>query len=445
MEGNKQKSKGLKRAIIIALVIGIVGVVVVGGWRAWRTDQTRKIILTDGTRVEFLGTTVGNQQFTTDTRWQILARRYLPNRFQNWIPLPIAGSCTSGTNEAGIYLSVTTPMGSNVNSLPWQYYITEDASGFRYGRDGGYSSFGGASGNRVYGFNMRAFPRRDREFLFHLLDLKGVVMGTLRVPNPITGSFPEWKPLPLPQTQTNGPVTLTLNGLKETGGEDWRYANPSWRIESSDPAWVKAKARSVMLSDATGNSGQFLSLQEKAWKLQTLVYRSRLEDFTAGEQLVVTNLVVPEAGKFISVDQSADCAGANLNLMVISGAGEFVISNGVTRFMGPATSESHGTTSDGRNMVERLSSTKPFLFIETRNLQQNDELEFYAQDENGKKIEIKSNGWRGSSGGRRSYTPTLNLPEGLKSLTVRVVVSRPLAFEYMVDPKEVKKLVKSGK
>jgi hypothetical protein len=437
MDGTTKSPKHLGRIIIILLLIGVATGVLVVGLRGQRESRARRVVLTDGTQVEFLGTSVGSTNFTTETKWQQMARTYLPRRFQNWLPPITSGNCGSGSNSVAVYLSVSNSSGTNLSSLPWNYYVTEDETGFRYPHEGGYCSFGGYTSPKIYGFTLRAYPRREKEFLFHLMDSKGVVMGSLRVPNPLFGAFPEWKPLPLPQTQTNGPVILTLQGLREQKGDTWCYIDPKWHLEATDPAWVKAQPRSQILEDSTGNSGQSLSLREGAWKLHTAVYRKRVEDFTPSEQLVVTNLAVPSAGNFVSVDQSAECAGVRINLLVLAGAGTITISNGVARSMSPTVSYSNSSSSDGRNRTESWGRSTSFLLVETTNTQEGDEIEVHVRDENGKEIKVESNGYSGRSGGIRTYGPGFKVPDGVKSLSVQIIVNRPLPFDFMVNPKDV--------
>jgi len=51
-------------------------------------------------------------------------------------------------------------------------------------------------------------------------------------------------------------------------------------------------------------------------------------------------------------------------------------------------------------------------------------------------------GYDTEKGGVRIYKPSFNPPIGTKSLTVQIVVDRPLPFEFMVEPADVQQ---SGK
>jgi hypothetical protein len=437
MESNQQAKK-LILAILIVLVAVIAIAIVVAAKRARTAEAARHATLPDGTTVELLGTAVGNATFTTETKWQGTLRRYLPGRWLKWLPAISSGSCSSSSNSVTVYLRVTNPRLTASSSLPWYGYRTEDETGFNYSQDGGNCSFGGTAGNQVYGLSLRAYPRRQRNFLFQLLDVKGAVVGSLRVPNPVSGKFPDWKPLPLPQTQTNGPVALTLRGLEERGDSRWRYLNLNSHVESASSSWEKARARIQLLQDSTGNEGSMLSRRELAWKVQVFVFRERLQDFAANEQLVVSNLTLPTSGNFSLVNQSAICGGVSVKVLVLAGAGQLTITNGVQHFMlppSPGSGSGHSTYSTGTSTVESWSSNDPFLLVEANNCQANDEVEFHLHDDQGREIKVNTNGYQG--GGVRKYNPTYNPPGDAKFVTLTIVVNRPLPFEFMVNPADV--------
>jgi hypothetical protein len=429
------------RAVLVLVLLGVlIGIAVaVAMIRARREYRVRHATLPDGSVVELLGTAVGGAIFTTETKWQGIARRILPARFQNWLPAAMSTSCAAGSNGVTVYLHVVSSIPTLVTSKSWQQEVTEDESGFRYPGAENYCSFTDVSGKTMWGFTFGAYPRRQREFLLHLLDKNGVTMATLHVPNPLRGPFPAWQPSPLPQTHTNGPVMLTLQSLEERENRRSVYSNPKWRLEATDPAWAKAAPRAITLLDATGNEGSFLSRREAAWKIRTLVCRERPQDFAPNEQLVLTNLALPAAGNFTSVDQSAERAGVTIKVLVLAGPGTFGLSNGVTRFMLPGT---NGYSTDdyyGNGYgVERWVSSTPFLMVEARNIQPDDELQFHIRDENGREVKVEMNGNDTRRSGGRMYKPAFKPADGVKFLTLQVLVNRPRLFEFMVNPADVR-------
>src|SRR5262245_21733947 len=252
-----------RRLLLILLLAGVAAGLVMVALLSPRGPG--RVAFANGSRVEFLGTTVGNQTFSTEKRGYKLARRWLPSRWSGWLPPVVSGTCGSGTNSITVFIRLIDPSsGLPRGQLPWSGYTTEDDSGFRYARVGGHCSFGGSATAQVMGLILTTYPRRQPEFAFHFLDAKQTVLGSLRVPNPLRGSFAEWEPRALPQTKTNGPVVFTLESLQEAGSEPWRSVSPTWKMVSTNPAWANAKPRSLVLYDATGNEGLWLSPREPA-------------------------------------------------------------------------------------------------------------------------------------------------------------------------------------
>jgi hypothetical protein len=434
---NTRATSKLGRLIFALLMVGIVSGIAIAVARARNADRARHIVLTDGTQVELLQVSAGNATFTTDSKWQQIARRYLPGPFQGWLPGVSSTTTTGSSNDVTVYMRITKPAGTPVTSPPWRYYVTEDANGSRYSRESGYFSFLGPGPQTIYGFSLQAYPRREREFLFQMLDSNEKIMGSFRIENPLSGTFPAWKPLALPQTRTNGPVILTLKGLEERGGKSWPFIGPEWSVEAIDPAWINAAPRSKKLLDSTGNSSsEFLSFKESAWKLQTSVYRTRLQDFAPNEKLAITNLAVPTAGNFIPVNQSTDCAGVKISLLALAGAGTLTVSNGVANSMSATAENGYSSTFDGHNKIETWGSSTPFLWVTAQNTKEGDHIEIHITNETGKEIYIEQNG-ENSQSGARIFCPSLTLPPEVKSLSVHIIVNRPLHFEFMVNPKDV--------
>jgi len=434
------KPRNVVRGIIIVLLMGVaVAVVVLGVWMLG-ANHGRHATFPDGSTVEFLGTTVGTATFTTERKWESFARHILPTRLQGWLPA-IIGVCnnSNGSNSVTVHLRVINPSRTAGGSMPWQDYVAEDESGFRYPSGGGYCTSSDLSGNTWCSLALSAYPRRQREFLFNFLDQKGVVVASLRVPNPVRGPFPEWQPAPMPQTQTNGPVKLTLESLEEIRDGRWHYPRLKFHLQAIDPAWAEAKERYSTLVDSTGNEGSFLSRREKTWKLKTSVFRERPQDFATNEQLVLTNIAVPTPGNFVTIVQSADRAGVSIKILVLAGTGTFGISNGITRFMLPTSSGAGGrsTTSQGTNTTEYWGIGAPTLLVEARNLQGDDEIQFHASDDTGRELNVASYGYDGINGGGRMYKPSFTPLDGAKSVTIQIMINRPLRFEFLVNPADV--------
>lgn len=413
-------------------------------------QEDAAVVFPDGSRIELLGTAVGGQVFTTEKRWHKVAKRWVPSRFHRLFPPVSSGSCSSSTNSVTVYFKLTDLSGAFTRGgLPWDGYGADDDTGFRYARDGGYCSFGGGATPQILGLSLRAYPRRQAEFNFQFFDAKRAVLGSLRVPNPLRGPFVDWKPAPLPQSQTNGPVTLTLEGLQERGNAQSRYASPKWKLTATNSAWANAKARYFTLRDATGNEGQWLSPREPAWIVSTVVHREKPEEFGPEERFRIDDISIPKAGELVALDQSHELDGVRLKVLLVAGAGRLIITNGVTRAMfppSPGGDSGNSRTTSGQISMESWGSRTPFLLVEAENVERDDEVRLRLLDDRGREMKLDSDsGWEGMNGGgrryRRGFTP---LPDA-KTLSLEVIVSRPLPFEFMVDPKDVQPATSSGK
>lgn len=444
LTGERHASKNLIRSIaFVLLVCAAIGFALVEARRALADRHARFVTFPDGSRLEFLGTVMGTGTFSTDTPWQRLARLYLPARFQSSLPAVIECSgIYSDTNSATIILRLTNPTNAP-GRAPWSSYVPEDHNGFRYPGNGGYSVRSDAKGNYTFALGLQSFPRREPKFSLHFEDMNGVDVATVQVANPTTGPFPDWQPSPLPQIQTNGPVTLTLESLTENMKTDGSapHLNPKFNLRASNPAWMDAEASVKKLLDATGNEGMLLSPREPAWKLRASVFRKRTNDFAANEQLVLTNLALPASGQFQSLDRSADCDGVGVKVLVVAGAGRFGLSNGVTRFVQPPSpgmgGEFNSTVGNGYS-VETWGSSTPFLLVEVRNARPDDEIQVHALDDSGRveRIETGRNGT--SSSGVNIYKFAFDPAQDAKFVTLTLVVNRPLLFDFLLNPADVR-------
>ena len=426
----------MRRYLLLALafvVVAILSVVLIP-----RGEDARIITLPDGKRVEFLGTTIGNQSFTTEKSWHKLAKRILPMRFQNWIPSATTGILSSGTNSITVFLRVSDPTSGPVNSYPWRGYRVEDSTGFAYKRENGFSILRGGS-NEIVGLILRAFPRRESDFRLILLGDTNSEMATLRVPNPIRGPFTEWKPLPLPQTQTNAAVVLTLESIREGGSATHRSLIPKWNIRALAPDWDSAKVKQYTFLDASGNEGYWLSPREPAWTVHAKVHRQAPEHFSAEEKVVFTNLALPTNGSFTSVNTVETRLGVKLNFYALANAARFYVTNGLQYGSSPFT-EADGDghwSSSGNKRIESWASSNLFTVLEATGYLEDDEIRLRLLDEQGGELPFRGREvWDSTDRGRMyrlQFPPLANV----KTISLEVIVSRPLHFHFIVNPKDV--------
>ena len=182
------------------------------------------------------------------------------------------------------------------------------------------------NGVEIQGFMFDAYPRRDRNMILRVMNNgqrgQQVSKEQFVVSNPTRGSFAKWTPDPIPDTQSDGDLSVTLTKLVAGAQSPYNRGNG---VAKNDPLnkcvqlnfdfqqkgqsvtnWRPIK---VVTSDATGNSlqgwineyyqnGHTSSYQyqeslwpdEPAWKLR--VEFSRTSGFSDDEVWAVTNVPV---------------------------------------------------------------------------------------------------------------------------------------------------------
>jgi hypothetical protein len=182
------------------------------------------------------------------------------------------------------------------------------------------------SGVDIQGFMLDAYPRRDSKMVLRTMSYgqrgQQVSKEQFVVSNPARGLFPKWTPDPLPSTQSDGDLDVTLNKLVANAQLPYNRGNG---VPQNDPINkciqldfdIQQKGQSVtnwrpvrvVTSDATGNSlqgwindfhqngqqsGYFyqqgLWPNEPAWKLR--LEFSRTSGFSDDEIWAVTNVPV---------------------------------------------------------------------------------------------------------------------------------------------------------
>ena len=430
----------MKSSLIFGLLIAaVLAVAVVAGLMVRRDrSASRQVTLSTGNTIEVLALLPAEQSFTSEKPWERRLRQVLPARWVGWLAAPTKGRCGSGTNSATLYLRIDGLAPGA--PLPWSNYVAEDDTGFRYPMEGGYCSFGGGAGGggKIFGFTLRAFPRRQKDFLVRFLAANRTELGALRVANPYPGPFPAWAADSLPITRTNGPVALTLASLELAGEPAWRYLKPQWRLAATDARWAEAKAGFASVADATGNEGSILSPREPVWRVRTRVHRQRREDFNADERAVFAGLPVPGAGAVVALERTAEQGGVKLRLRAIADQGTLYFTNGVVGALAPGNA-GRGSTSDGQTTVEYWSSDRPFLLLEIQGATWEDETRLRLGDQTGQELKLDANpGYDGLNGGGQMHLRKLAITTNTTALSLEVIVSRPLTFEFFIRPDEVR-------
>lgn len=432
----------VSRAILLFSTLALLALgVAFAVWLAPRF-RTEAVTLPDGTTIEFLGTGVGGATFSTEKPWEKFARRHLPWRFQKWMRPALSLSCSSGSNSVTAYFLLTTPGGGPMTRIPWEGHRVGDGRGEWFARQGGSCSSGG--GPMLHGLVFRAHHRRQPEFIVQFLGQKDAVIAEFKVPNPVRGPFPEWQAVPLPQTRTNGPVSLTLRAANRAGRDDYPYLKADWEVVSDDPLWKNARPGWIAASDATGNSGPYLSPREPAWKLSTQLHRQEAKDFTDEEKRSFQALTPLKETEVRTLIETQTVAGVTVNHLLLVAPGRLSRTNGQPFFLEPGTFGSgSGSSSTGASIHRYWNSDTPALFFEIRGLGDHDEVRFQITGSDGRKIELEDSGTSWEQDLRTGYRrfPPAELPE---TFNLELIVSRPLSFEFMIDPREIRGAVQKN-
>jgi hypothetical protein len=178
-------------------------------------------------------------------------------------------------------------------------------------------------GDEMVGFPLDAFPRRQGKFYLRVLEwsrqnVRQTVKNGFVISNPARGHFPAWLPDPLPNTQEDDDLSVTLNRL-EFGAKTPYTRNPNapndpmnkgvlaaFQIQQNGKTATNWQPAQVETSDATGNhimgwcdshweNDEEVTLyqyglwpDEPAWKLRFEF--SRTSGFHADELWTVSNV-----------------------------------------------------------------------------------------------------------------------------------------------------------
>ncbi len=426
------KFRELIRAVLLFLVLLAVGLLVVFAVRAIRDSGQPTVVFADGSRFILLGTTIGNQTFTTEKAWHKYARRWL-----GWSPeaITISSGSTSAnisTNALTVWFKILDANGRSTDSLPWTWYEAIGADGFRFPIGGSYGS------SDIHYIKLEAYPRRQAKFELQFLDRDRHLLRSVRMRNPVRGPFPNWVAERLPSTHTNGPLVVTLESLTERSNRYSVWIEPKWKLETTDPRWREAKPSRTDFEDPTGNRGRHLSFAEQAWKLTLPFRRPDSRDYSNEEKFLLSDLAVPEPGSVHILEREFVRMGVKFNVQCLVGVGTLAITNRTSYAMIPKRL-GYSRRSDAHTTVETWGSMKPFLLIESGPPDPLDEIRFRLISSDGREIPLESSGWYGTPEGGRKYQQKFDVTNDISSMSLEVIVSRARLFEFMVDPTEVQR------
>jgi hypothetical protein len=299
------KTKILLWSAVAILVIGIVAGAIV--WQA----RPQVIILKDGSKLTLVGVSYGKHHVAPKIKGSASARRGV-------------GSIDTTNDTLAVYvLSERKGNRGGPNDQLMIYDPANTACVSSWARDTTQIK----NGLEMQGFLLDAFPRHDRKIVLRISAWNSngngyqPTKGQFVISNPTRGPFPKWTPDPLPDTQSDGDLDVTLtrliygvkgfdrgNGLSKNDPMD-KAVLAAFRTEQKGVVMTNWQPYHIEMSDATGNqigNSSWSNTRENdeavmkyqwglwpdepAWKLN--VEMTRTSGFKDDEEWTVQNLPV---------------------------------------------------------------------------------------------------------------------------------------------------------
>jgi hypothetical protein len=150
----------------------------------------------------------------------------------------------------------------------YQVLVYDKAATACVGNWGGGNSRQIKNGMEVMGIQLDAFPRRDRNIYLRIMSWgqrgQQLAKGQFVISNPARGSFPKWSPEPLPDTQSDDDLNVTLTklncGARGFNGGNAPASDPrnkavlvAFHTEQKSVVVTNWQPIRIETSDATGN------------------------------------------------------------------------------------------------------------------------------------------------------------------------------------------------
>jgi hypothetical protein len=425
----------MKKIILWSVaVILIIGITVAGIW--W-LRRPQIITLSDGTKLTLIGVEYGKHHKYPNVK--TTGRR-------------TGGSGPTSFDTTNETLVVWIKAEHKPNRYPnYQLMVYDKAATACVGNWGGGNSRQIKNGMEVMGVQLDAFPRRARKIYLRIAAWNNngggmkLAKDQFVISNPVRGSFPKWTADPLPDTQSDDDLNVTLTRLNYgargfNGGnapandplnkavlaafhtEQKGVVATNWqpvRIETSDAtgnhvvnnSWSNSREEN---GDATMTYQWGLWPDEAAWKLR--VEMSRTSGFNDGETWTVTNVPVQAGSQqdlynYNSRNNRTNAAFAETTL------------NGVHLKLYPAIQITDQNFGDGQRQGGIRVTTEPDLPDGYR-------LSILATDEQGRALQ----GW-GPNGGGGNYTEQIQNLRA-KALTITIALHKSRFVEFTVKPEK---------
>jgi hypothetical protein len=441
-----------RRRVLLGLV-AVTAILLVTAGLAWRMSTLVEVVesvpLSTGRyNIRFLKADVGKLSYTSDDN----VRAFLRPRAPSWLVKQLGdvttiNGFTAGKPEWGepplvLLFQLLTPQNGVQSTTTNVFERIEfpESTGFVYVDEiRGYTSHGQGTSFHTIG----AFPRRERSLTFRLYETGGKLLMEKTLLNPAYRSdFPVWTPEAMPATKSVDGLRVTLKSMKIES--KWRQVKPVFDVESEDASWLKPVAVWTW-TDATGNSGQWLSPFEAAWKVHLRLRRRRDAEFPSSATWKVPSLAVPRGLTLTEVDQAKVVDGIGLKVRYVAPAAKIREEGGKVTLSPPSSPGNTGmSTSAGLlpsgsgGMLVPYSETDvgmPYIRVDHDPLPPGVELVFDVRDENGVLLNGPGlpAGMAGLNGVSFYAVYYAGRPE-TKTLNLNVHVNRPRDVEFLVAP-----------
>ncbi|HEY3761394.1 MAG TPA: hypothetical protein VGN23_06570 [Verrucomicrobiae bacterium] len=425
------------KKIILWSIIGflIAGFAIAGVW--W-TTRPQVIILKDGTKVTLLGMTYGKHNVPPKIKF-------------NGRSIRGGGAPIDSTNDVGVVWIEEQYKGASWSQF--QLAVSDPAN------TAATTCWGGSyndvrHGVELIGFRLDAFPRRSGKIILRIISYgsrgQQLAKGQFTVADPAHGSFPQWPTDPLPNTQTDGDLSVTLNSLDANAKSPYNRYNGipkndplnkavqvDFDVEQNGKPATNWYPIQLIASDATGNNAtawinennqgntptytfeSTLWPNEPAWKLN--VEFSRRSGFSQDELWNIPNVPVKpgtqqDAQQFWDYSNQKKPAFAETTI------------NGVHLKVYPAIEYSNG---QGNWMPGAANKVVTIDFhtdpdIDSAGMRMTT---MEVTDDQGHKLQQWGSGW-----GSGNYQYSFAVTRAMETMNINVAVHKSRFVEFTVKP-----------
>jgi hypothetical protein len=266
------KTKIVVWSVVSILILGLAAAAY------WWLQRPQVITLSDGSKLTLVGVDYGKKHAPPAAKAAPAPTAKTPARRGN-------GSFTT-TND-----TLVAWVRQEYDSQQYHYfqYFAYDQAGAAC-VSAGYGSGGNRQGNEVVGLRLDAFPRRQGKFVLRVLENGngGQELSDQKfvIHNPGSSSFASWTPMPLPSTQEDDDVSVTLTKLLAGAAMPYQRGNADagdalnkgvqavFHLERSGQPDTNWEPVAVETSDATGNQSRgSIARNEWSGRDDTAVYQ----------------------------------------------------------------------------------------------------------------------------------------------------------------------------